>query len=44
MIWNNILMIMGVLMRDISNIRLTKEKIALWGIALIALSFFSLPR
>ncbi len=35
---------MGASIRAISNIRLIKEKIALWGLALIALAFFSLPK
>jgi hypothetical protein len=35
---------MGALIRVISNIRFTKEKIALWGLALIALIFLSSPR
>jgi len=35
---------MGVLIRTISNINLTKEKIALWGLALIALAVVSLPK
>jgi len=44
MIWNNILISMGVSIRAISNIKLTKEKIALWGLALIALAVVSLPK
>jgi hypothetical protein len=35
---------MGALIRVISNIRLTKEKIALLGLALIASAFVSLPK
>ena len=41
---NNLLINMGALIRAISNIRLTKEKIAIWGLALIALIFFSYPK